>query len=208
MASVAAATAGTLTTFPPGEDPILTGEKDGSPDGFIFTDHPVPGGVGFAAVAFGKEHLGGTATSSEGTSTIRMHPIYSEVTAFGLNAAIETANCDYDIELGTPTSGGWHMSMSIVCSGGKQILIKAATCEIGIGSQSNLSTSLVSNSGTSSAMDWTIDTNITGLHYTVIKDGIGCPLSGTGTFSNGDYGSRSTVTAKNHAGNPVGITIH
>ncbi len=58
-------------------------------------------------------------------------------------------------------------------------------------------------------MDILLTANVTGIAYEVTKDGIGCPLSGTGKFTKGDYTGDTTITAKNAvSGAAVGITLH
>ena len=58
-------------------------------------------------------------------------------------------------------------------------------------------------------MDLLLHTNITGIKYTVVKDNIGCPLKGTGSFSKGDYTGTTTVKAHDSTTKAaVGITLH
>jgi hypothetical protein len=205
-ASVASATAGTLTAE--GRTVIGTGEQVGEHE-LMFTDHPLSGG-GFATTKCKKATFTGTAGVTDGATSVTVHPEYKECTAFGQPATITTTGCDYLLHFGTPTAGGWHVVTDIVCTGNSVIRIVTGTCDIHIKSQTGLTTSEATNSGgASTAMDLLLHTNITGIKYTVTKDPIGCPLSGIGDFSNGDY--RGTTTVKAHdkiTQVAVGITLH
>jgi hypothetical protein len=142
---------------------------------------------------------------------VTVNPVYEGCKAFGLNATIATTGCDYVYHFGTPTGSGWHVATDIGCSAGSTIKILTATCEVTIGPQSGLATSEATNSGRASpeaAMDIVLHTNITGIKPTVGKDGIGCPLSGAGSFSKGDYTGTTTVRAHNAVtGVAVGVTL-
>jgi hypothetical protein len=142
---------------------------------------------------------------------VRVHPVYIECTAFGLNATITTTGCDYLIKAGTPTGSGWHFTTDIVCNAGSVIKIVTATCEVTIGGQTGLVTSELVNSGGSFnlEMDLVLQTDIEAFKYIFVKDGIGCPLTGTGSFSTGDYEGETTVKAHDSSsGFPTGITFH
>lgn len=206
VASAASATNGTLTTFPT-TTVVATGEQVGE-HVFTLTDHPIIGG-GFANVKCKKATFDGVGTNKDGDTTVTVTPTYSECTAFGLAATIEHDECTYILHTGTTTGlGGWHVVTTVSCPEGKTITIKTATCEVRVGSQS-LTTSEVTNSGTSAEMDLLLHTNIENIAYTVTKDGIGCPLSGTGSFSKGDYVGTTTVKAHDAVEKtPVGITLH
>jgi hypothetical protein len=104
------------------------------------------------------------------------------------------------------------VTTDVVCTAGSTIKIVTGTCEVTVGGQTGLIASTVTNSGAASpetAMDLLLHTNINGVHYTVVKDNIGCPLTNTGNFSKGDY--TGTTTVKSHDSTTevaVGITLH
>jgi hypothetical protein len=204
--SAVQATSETLTTFPGGSSAIPTGEQVGE-NALTLTDHEVEPGQ-FATSKCKKATFTGTEPLPEGLETILAHPEFKECTAFGQPATITTTGCDYLFHIGSPTSGGRHATKDIVCSAGATIKIVTGTCEVTIGSQNGLTTSEVTNSGTEEAMDLLLHTNITGIKYTVVKDGVGCPLIGKGEFSKGDYTGTTTVKAHDSSsGEPVGITV-
>jgi hypothetical protein len=211
VATAAQATAGTLTTFPAGKSVLATGEQVGE-HVFTLTDHPAA--VGSQTVKCKKAAFTGTASVATGATSVQIHPVYTECTAFDSPATITTTGCDYVFKTGTPTADGlgWHVTTDIGCSGANVIKIVTGVCEVTIGSQSGLTTSHVTNSGPASpetAMDLLLHMDIGGIKYTVVKDAIGCTLSGTGSFSKGDYKGTSTLKAHDSTtGAAVGITIH
>lgn len=211
VASAAQATAGTLTTFPAGKTVYGTAEQTGE-HLLALTDHPINGG--FNSLRCKRVTFSGTAGVSTGATSIAVHPAYSECAAFGQLVTISTNGCEYVFKTGTPTADGlgWHTTTDIVCSGANVIKIVTGTCEVHIGPQTGLGTSQVTNSGSASpetAMDLLLHMNISGIKYTVVKDIIGCTLSGTGSFSNGDYTGNSTFKALDASTlATVGITLH
>jgi hypothetical protein len=228
-ASAAQATAGTLTSE--GKTVIVTAEQT-TGHRFTLTNHKI--GEGFATVECTTAEFTGSfvSASMEGATVFTVQPVYEGCKAFGLNATVTTTGCDYllhtvtqsgvviDFPGGVVTGNGvWHVTTDVVCQNTKdkdgtqtphRIKIVTATCEVTIGGQPGLATSSVSNSGGSgTAMDLVLSTNITGIVYSVTKDGIGCPLSGTGLFTAGDYTGVTTVKAHDWVTKAaVGITLH
>jgi hypothetical protein len=181
-----------------------TGEQVGE-NTMSLTDHLI-GGVP-ATVKCKAMTLTGTKALEAVKEELRVHPEYKECTAFGAAATVTTTNCDYLFHIGSATAGGWHTTTDVVCSGGSTIKVVSGNCEVTINSQSGLTTSELTNSGTEAEMDLLLHTSITGIHYTVVKDGAGCALSGTGEFSQGDYTGTTTVKAHDSETlKPTGIT--
>jgi hypothetical protein len=228
VASATQAAAGTLTSE--GKLVTPTGEQTVE-HVFTLTNHEISSGV-FATTKCKKATFTSPEPVSEGARTFRVHPVYSECTAFGLLATVTTTGCDYRFWIEEPTeiivdfpggtvtnSGAWHVTTDLFCQATKdkdgtetphRIKIVTATCEVTVWTQTGLTTSAISNSGGSgTAMDLTLSANITGITYSVTKDGIGCPLSGTGVFSGGDYQGTTTFKAHSFAtGEAAGITLH
>jgi hypothetical protein len=207
VASAASAAQGTLTTFPEGSTAIATAEQIGEHE-ITLTDHPVGGG--FFGFKCKKATFTGTAGVKTGAVSVHAHPVYSECSFFGQPIAVTTTGCDYVLKVGESTPGGWHVITDVVCSAGSVLRFVSGTCEFTIGAQTGLTTSEVTNSGGSgTAMDLLLHTNITGIKYTVVKDSIGCPLSGLGSFSKGDYAGTTTVKAHDSTTKvTAGITLH
>jgi hypothetical protein len=206
VASAAQATAGTLTAE--GKTVIATAEQVGEHE-FVLTDHETEPGK-FANTKCKKAVFTGTAGVTDGATSVTAHPVYTECTAFGQPATITTTGCDYVLKTGTPTAGGWHVTTDVVCGAFSVIKIVTGTCEVTVDSQTGLNTSEATNSGGGgTAMDLLLHTNITGIHYTVTKDSIGCPLKGIGFFNKGDYTGTTTVKAHDSTTKvAVGITLH
>jgi hypothetical protein len=209
VASAASATQGTLTTFPAGKTVIATGEQTAEHE-FSLTDQLVEGKP--ALTKCKKATFTGTAGVTTGAESVTAHPEYSECTAFGQPANITTTGCDYKLKVGTFAAGAAPVTTDVTCGAGSVIKIETGTCEVQVGTQAGLGKSEVTNSGSESpetAMDLLLHTSITGITYTVTKDNIGCPLSGTGTFFKGDYTGTTTVKAHDSATKAaVGITLH
>jgi hypothetical protein len=210
-ASVRASGPGTFTTFPEGSTVMATGVQHNGVHKLTLTDHPVGGG-GFATLQCTTVHFDGTNNFITSATTITFLATYSGCTAFGLAATVNNNGCHHTLTLTGPTAAGWHVDTTIQCAEGKAITIVTATCEVQIKSQGPLSTVEATNAGSFSpetAMDITLDENKIGIKYSVTKDGIGCPLSGTGSFSKGDYTGSTTITATDSAsGAQRGLTIH
>ena len=191
-----ASASGELKTYPAGESVTATGEQTATKHRLTLTDHPVGGS--FWTFECNVVKATGVGSSKAGDTAITVHPTYEGCTAAGLAITITTTNCDYVYRLGEPTAGGWHVTTDISCTAGSSIKIASSTCELTIGTQTGVATSEVTNAGSASpetAMDLLVHTNLSGLKYTVTKDGIGCSLSGTGSFSKGDYTGTTTIKA-------------
>jgi hypothetical protein len=205
----AAMATGELVTFPAGKSVTVTGSQVSSFK-LILTDHPLGGGETFWLIECKTAKLTGTAGAKTGDTSVTVHPTYEGCTSFGFAATVATTNCNYVYRLGEAIAGGWHAPTDISCSEGASIKITTANCEVTIGSQTGLTTSAVTNSGSASpetAMDLLIDVSISNFKYTVVKDGIGCPLSGTGSFSKGDFTGTATLQSDDQrGGGAVGLT--
>lgn len=119
---------------------------------------------------------------SESSEALTISPTFSECAAFGfLNMATHTNGCTWVFY----TSG----TMDIKCPAGNQMVGTAATCEHTVGSQTTLSKIDFANSGTG----FTAQMTVTGINYTVTKDGFGCPFLGTGAKTGASYTQNSAI---------------
>jgi hypothetical protein len=209
VASAASAAQGTLTTFPEGSTVIATAEQTGEHE-FVLTDHKI--GEGFATTKCKKAAFTGTAGVKTGATSVNAHPVYTECIAFGQPATITTTGCDYLLKVGEFAGGAAPVTTDLVCAAGSVIKIVTGTCEVTVGAQTGLVKSEATNSGVAvpeTGMDLLLHTAITGIKYTVVKDNIGCPLTGTGAFTKGDYNGKTTVKAHDSTTKAtVGITLH
>ena len=68
--------------------------------------------------------------------------------------------------------------------------IHAGSCEVQIGSQTNLKSVTTGNSGN----NVTAKANVTGIAYTVTKDGFLCPFGGTGAKTGATWTQNNAIT--------------
>lgn len=200
------ATSGTLTTFPAGKTVIATGEQTGD-HVFTLTDQPFS-----PTVRCKKVFDDGVGTSSTGATTITVTPTFGECVG-SLVFIVEHKECTFILHTGTTTGpSGWSVGTTLSCPAGRALTFRTMTCEFTFGSQELPTASELTNSGVSSpetGMDLLLHFKLTGIKYTVVKDGIGCPLSGVGNFSEGDYEGKTTIKAHDSAtGAAVGVTLH
>jgi hypothetical protein len=134
------------------------------------------------------------AAISGPTLGLTLFPTWTNCTAFGfLNATVSMNECDEEIYVPT--------GYAIVCPAEKKMTVVAGTCEVQIGGQTGLSSVALSNSGTGISMK----ANVSGIAYTVTKDGFGCPFSGTGAKTGGTYTQNNAVLISSTNGATVDI---
>jgi hypothetical protein len=202
-----AAHASTLTTFPEGKTVKISGAQVGTQE-FVLTDNS---NLKTTCTVAKFEPVG---TYTTGAETIEVHPVYEKCTAFGINATISTVGCNYLIHAAGAVTGGFDGFVDVTCGSGA-IVITTLTCEVKVDTQTKLNTLTATNSGQSSpetGMDVLLHANVQKIKYTVIKDGIGCPLRSDPVpyeGLEGDLTGDTTVTATDSTtGAAVGITIH
>jgi hypothetical protein len=134
------------------------------------------------------------AAISGPTLGLTLFPTYSNCKAFGfLSASIDMNECDEEIYVPT--------GFAIVCTLESKIAITASTCEVQIGGQGGLGKVDLANSGSGISMQATV----TGIAYTVTKDGFGCPFSGTGAKTGGTYTQSNAVLISSTNGATIDI---
>jgi hypothetical protein len=136
-------------------------------------------------------HFQGTLT--EESSSLTVTPTYTECRAFGfLSATVNMNGCDY--KFGTPSGSGdaYTAKVDVVCPAGKSVEISAGTCKTTIGSQTGLSNVGITNN--TAAGDVSVQSNVSGVAYTVTQDGFGCPFNGTGAKTGASYTQHSAIT--------------
>jgi hypothetical protein len=80
----------------------------------------------------------------------------------------------------------------VVCAAGKSVGITAGTCKITIGSQTPGGHVIFRD--TAEPGDVHEIATATGINYTVITDGFGCPFAGTGAKTGASYTQHKEVT--------------
>jgi len=130
------------------------------------------------------------------SSTFALHPEFSECELAGLAAyPPTTSGCDFGFHLGT-TSGesSYSSRVDLDCKGSEGIVFPSMlNCIVVIDSQEEFGTVQVQNNG-GLPNGITIEWNIEGFSYTVIKDGILCPFSSIGTKEDGDFTTKEPMT--------------
>jgi hypothetical protein len=131
---------------------------------------------------------------SAASSSYSLTATYSECTAFGFAATVTTTGCKFVFQIGEANeSGAFPSTTDVSCEAGKAITIVTATCEVQISGQTGLSGVELSNNGASPNEVSAKLAIAKSLSYNKTKDGLGCPLSGTGTKTDGGIGGSSLV---------------
>lgn len=150
------------------------------------------------------------ATLNAPTSKLTVVPTYTGCKAFGFAAAtVEMDECDYTFETPakTATSHLWTAPVAVDCPAGKEITVIAGNCEIRIPAQTPGGHAMIQAKTNTPASpdDVTVQATVTGITYTVVKDGFLCPFAGTGERHDGTYTQGVPVTF--HSSNGKSITI-
>jgi hypothetical protein len=138
-----------------------------------------------------------TSSLSEFSETLSLAPTFSECKAFGfLSATVTATGCTFALQGPTETAlDKFEGSTNINCEGGKSIVVSAATCEVQVSGQTGLKTVSYVNNRTASPPNFTATFALSGIKYTVVKDGIGCPFSGTGSKTGGTFSYQALMKA-------------
>jgi len=128
-------------------------------------------------------------TLSEASKSLTITPKYTSCKAFGFaHATITLTGCQYIFHSQNSSSS----ASTIICPIDAVIHVNAGNCEVQIGAQSPSGSVATSNSGS----HVNAQANVTGINYTVTKDGFLCPFGGTGAKTGGTYKQGAAVTLK------------
>jgi hypothetical protein len=185
---------------------VLICAPSAAADGFWAEDYPatVTGEQKSESVVLGTE-AGSvscksstlTSTLSEQSSTLTLAPTFSECKAFGfLSATVTTTGCSFVLQEAEETAlDKFEGAMDISCEAGKAIVITASTCEAQISGQSGLKTMTYANNPGAATPNFSATFALSGIKYTVTKDGFACPFAGTGAKSGGTFSEEATLKA-------------
>jgi hypothetical protein len=142
------------------------------------------------------------------SSTLTTVPHGSLCTAFGVSSAELLMNgCTYNMHVSAGAIDEFSGSLDIVCPEGKKITVTGNGCEVQIGSQNGLETVKYENlTATSPKKGLQVVFNIHNFVYTKVKDGLFCPLNGTGSGTDGTLVGTTRASATN-GGNADGLWI-
>jgi len=141
------------------------------------------------------------------SSEVTVHPTYGGCKAFGLNANVLTEGCDYAIQTGewSEEAESSEGTLGFSCSEGKFIKITTATCEVQVKGQTALEAiELATILGPPADVE--VTSSISGIAYQVTKDGIGCPLTGLESRTDGAHEGTATLQGE-FEGKPIGVTV-
>jgi hypothetical protein len=136
-------------------------------------------------------HFEGTLT--EASETLTVTPKYTECEAFGfLSATVNMNGCAYVFQAPSGSGDAYSAAVKVECPAEKVITITASTCEATVGAQSPSGSTAITNN--TAAGDVSVKANVTGINYTVTKDGFLCPFNGTGAKTGGTYTQNEAIT--------------
>jgi len=139
-----------------------------------------------------KSHYESTLAESSAQLTVKTK--ITGCRAFGfLEATVTMGSCDYLYKTPTGSADKWSATAQIKCTNSAEpIRINSGTCEVTIGEQSPSGSVDITNE--TAAGDLKLQTTLAGISYTVLKDGFGCPFSGTGAKTGATYTQHSAMT--------------
>jgi len=152
-----------------------------------------PGGTVQCDSHFVVEKYRGTNEDiAAATSTVTVTPTYTNCVAFGfLNATVNMNGCDYEFHATEKLGEGHYIHhVAIHCTPtGNKIKITAATCEVEVPAQTLTDVTTKNEPG---GVVKVVPT-VTEITMNVVKDGFGCPFSGTG-HTKGSYHGEVTIS--------------
>jgi hypothetical protein len=147
------------------------------------------------------------ATLAAASSEITITGTATNCKAFGfLNATVNTNGCD-----GLSTTpvqiapDEWTARGHMLCPPGKVIELTAGTCKVTIGPQNPSGHTIITNTTAPTPNVVDLTGHATGVNYTVVTDGFGCPFAGTGAKTGATITQHTPITAKATAGQDVHI---
>ena len=164
-------------------------------------------GAGELKIQCKKANLTGELLEPSEAQTVA--PTYAECTAAGTSATIEANGCTYVLHAGTEETenvvGG---TFDIACPKEQSIKVVAlgGQCEAKVGAQSGLTSATYQDNPEAEPPTATLKESLTGIHYTITKDGAFCPFPGTGEKTNGTLSGNSTLKAFSEA-EQVGMQV-
>lgn len=138
------------------------------------------------------------------TAEVTVTPVFKECKGpGGVEAAVVNPCDEKDHDTTDTGKGKVDAHIDVICTGGKAGQLVAANCEVTIGSQEGLQLITFSNVASTPA-SLSAKVELAKVHATVVKSGLGCPLS-KGEIEM-TYGGETKVTAK-HLGKPIGLFV-
>jgi hypothetical protein len=191
--SIAGSAAAEGTAFTAAEYPAFVSGEQSEPGSPILT---LESGLTVSC------EFGGVAGEITGsTSALGVDPGFGACAAFGVGeASFEADGCEFVFHPGSGSGDEFTGSFDIACPAGKKIAVKAGECEVQIGPQTGLGP--VGYDEVTAAEPEEVEAGFemeaaSGFAYTKTLDGGSCPLSGTGTKTDGVFDNGLKLRAGN-----------
>ncbi len=127
--------------------------------------------------------------------TLTVNATYTKCQAFGfLSASVTMGTCAFEFTEPTKTAADTFSAEAHLRCSGEPITVTAGTCKVTIEEQSPPGS--VTAIDDTEGGDVTVQANYTGIEYTVVQDGIGCPFAGTGAKTGATYKQDQAVTVQ------------
>jgi hypothetical protein len=137
----------------------------------------------------------------EYATTLTLTPTFNECKAFETSATVTSTGCKFILQEPNETEADkFEGSVDLSCEAGKSIVIATSVCEFKFLGQSGLKGMTYANDREESPIVFRATFALTGLKYTVVKDGVGCPFAGTGEKSGGTFSDEVKVEAESESG--------
>ncbi len=144
------------------------------------------------------------------TEALTASSVFQGCVFWGLITSIEMNGCHWQFDTGAGGGDQFAGTMGILCPTGKGIRAAGAGCEILIPTQTGLGPVSYENLTTATPKPKvTATVSATGVTYNRVKDGLFCPLSGTGSVSDGTLSLTAIFSAQEKEGakSPVGLKV-
>lgn len=136
-------------------------------------------------------------TLSERATSLTLTPTFSNCKAFGsMTATVSATGCTFVLKEATETEfEKFEGSMDLNCESEQSIVISTLSCEAQISGQTGLKTMKYVNQHSEVPSNFAATFSLSGVKYTVTKDGFGCPFTGTGAKTSGTFSDEAVVKA-------------
>jgi hypothetical protein len=139
---------------------------------------------------------------AEPSEQLTLTPTFSSCTAAGTAATVSPEGCTLRFHAGAKTGETTYAGTTdVVCPAGKAIVVTAlaGNCVAQVGAQNSLSADTYTDSPEAKPPTATAKIALTGVKYTVTKDGFLCPFAGVGEKTGGSYSGQELLKASRGA---------
>jgi hypothetical protein len=149
-----------------------------------------------------------TGSMAEPGETLTVTPKFTECTASEVAMTVTNGGCDFVFHVGSKIAANeFSGSTDLICSAEKAITVTSATCEAKVVGKNGLNSMKYVNKTASTPPDIAASATLKEIKYTVVKDGVGCPFSGTGEKSDGTLEGAWRLKGTSESGKAVALEI-